>query len=53
METIAITGSKWIFLLSSSVLITISDFRIANNRLDETTKPILLKEKDGKLWMTK
>ena len=52
METLAITASKWILLLSSSpVLITISDFVLLITNLDGA-EAHLVEKKNGKLWMT-
>jgi hypothetical protein len=53
MEALAITASEWILLLSFSLFLTaISNFRVTNNRLDETGYAHLVEEKDDKLWMT-
>jgi hypothetical protein len=46
MEALAITASECILLSSSSPFLTaISNFRVTNNRLDETAKPISLKKR--------
>jgi hypothetical protein len=44
MEALAITTSEWI-LLASSYMLTIIDYRITDNQVGGTAKPLWLKKK--------